>query len=244
MRKGVSVLSAVSLGFAACGGSPELPPEDTMSVDLSDFDRAALVDPSRVDHWGAAALSVGVINLMVGVGLAPPIAVLKAAQAQDPVRDGDGWKWTFRHGAATATLRGREEASGTSWEMRIDGIVGLERFDDFVWYTGTHEAGRGQWIFHDQKGSELRLDWTRDDARHRTLSFEFTAGEHKGETLAYAIDGDDASVDWSFKDANKGRVAWSRATKAGSIKASKYEGHENEQACWDSTLHDAECTAP
>ncbi|MBN1207295.1 MAG: hypothetical protein JXB05_20595 [Myxococcaceae bacterium] len=253
MQRVLAFLVAVFL--VGCGAeAPELPPKESMTIDFKSLDSSSQglqpgqqsVDPGARTHWTQAALRVGILNLWVGVGLAPHVAVFHAAHSQAAKAQGDEWVWTYsvKNGTvdATATLTARMDGKASVWQMRIDGKVGAEQLSDFLWYEGRYEVSTGYWQLYNLEGKHIRIDWELNSPTDKELKFtDNTGGAEDGNFLTYKLAGDQASVSYDFKSNKKADISWSVSSKAGSILAADFAGHENQKACWDSQLFDVQC---
>lgn len=237
---------AVAL-LAGCEGAPPLPPMESMTVDFKSLDNSgALVDPTAKTHWTQAAARVGLLNLWVGVGLAAPVAVFHGAHSQKAKAQGDHWLWTYTvknaNVDATASLTARMDGNASVWEMRVTGRVGQQQLDDFLWYDGRYEVSTGYWQLYDQAGKLVKIDWTVNSPTDKQLKFTNNTGlADDGNFLDYKLAGDAASVTYDFKAPKVAEINWSVSTKAGSILAQDYTGHENQKACWNNNLFDVDC---
>ncbi len=262
-RMMVMVVAATLLasGLTGCAqDGPELPPAESMSMDISAFSGNAKSDaPGLKTHFNAAALRVWWLNTSLVLHLAVPRLVLAAALSA-PAEFADGvWTWSFdaKHGAKSvnATLAGRfeskEETGDTlELEMRVTCTHCKVPTDDFLWYTGTFELGKrkGHWqlfnpeIKQDDK-TFVRIDWEVTDTTHRTLTFtnKRTDGhEDAGDIIAYKRDGDSLSV--TVHDESK-KLDYSAeidvATNIGWLKVPDF--NKGEKACWDGERKNVAC---
>lgn len=246
MRTGIAVMIFAFL--VGCGRPPELPPKESMTVDFQSIQASgAIVDPAAKTHWTQAAVRVGLLNLWVGLGLAPHVGVFHAAHSQRPRAEDDRWVWSYTvkdaNVDATATLSARMDGNASVWEMRVNGKVGAQTLSDFLWYDGRYEVSSGHWqIYNHPSGNLIRIDWKVNSPTDKELRFtNNTGGIDDGDSLVYKLAGDAASVSYDFQQNQKADIAWSVSTKAGYILAADYVDHENEKACWNTNLFDTVC---
>jgi hypothetical protein len=264
MRNSLFVLAFAVLLSTGCGNNaPTLPPEESMAVSLSSLSGSSTADDAGVTldagttadggvttgthkNWTNAAVRVGLLDAWVVLGLAPEVAVFHAARSQHPKAQGKQWVWTssvndgFTN--ATATLTAELDGTASVWTMTIDGRVGAEQFSKFLWYEGRAEVSTGYWQIYNKAGKLVRIDWTVNAPADRQLKFtNNTGGADDGAWLQYKLLSDAASVSYDFKTTKKADIDWSVATRAGSMTAADYAGHENQKVCWDGQLFDATC---
>jgi hypothetical protein len=243
LELGLGVMLLVGCGRAA----PELPPKDSMVISFKGVDSSGMaIDPNAKTHWTQAAVRVGLLNLWIGLGLAPEVALFHAAHQQEPKVVGKKWVWTYavknEHVDATATLSAEMDGKASVWEMRVTGTVGAEKLTDFLWYDGRYEVSTGHWQIYDKTGKLVRIDWTVNAPTDKQLKFtNNTGGADDGAFVTYQMKDDAASVSYDLKQNRKADIAWSVASKSGSILAADYVGHVNEKACWNTTQNDAPC---
>ncbi|MFZ5470664.1 MAG: hypothetical protein ACOZIN_14625 [Myxococcota bacterium] len=246
MRFGILAMAVAVL--VACGDpAPPLPPKDSMTVDFSAMDNSgALIDPNAKTHWTQAAVRVGILNLWIGLGLTPEVAVFHAAFSQKPKATKEGWEWSYSvknlQVDATATLSAKMDGKASVWEMRVNGKVGNEQLTNFLWYDGRYEVSTGHWQIYNQAGKLVRIDWTVNSPTDKQLKFTNNTGTaDDGAFVDYKLLADAASVSYDLKQNKQADIAWSVSTKVGSITAADYTGHENQKACWNAQLFDAAC---
>jgi hypothetical protein len=242
MRRTILSIALVAL-LGACGGTaPALPPKSSMTVDFSKMKKDALTSQS---NWLAGVFRVGLLDLWVGAGLAPEVATFAAAYDQEPKLVGGNWEWSYAVNEglvnATATLTGKVTAGSVAWEMRINGMVGTQQFNDFLWFDGTSQATSGFWQLYSLTGKLVRIDWNVTSAATDLKFTDNTGTATDGHTLDYNVAGDLATVTYDLTAPSKGVVSWSISTAAGYVDAADYTGHENVKECWDNLLNDTTC---
>jgi hypothetical protein len=253
--------SAILLALVAAGCSdpvdfgdpPDLPAAESMEFDLAFFNSGGSPAPARAPaavagtNWITAAASVAVANLAVVIHTIVPVAVWRAAVANEPVFEDGQWHWRFSHhdGAHNyeGDLAGFIEDEELIAQMRVSAsTLGL---DDFLWYVGTAPVGgtTGTWEFFDPASPSTvvgMITWSHPGTAVWTVSFEAMAGANDGDVLTYEVEGAARSV--SFNDVSEGTTAlveWNATTHAGSITAPGFNG--GVKSCWDATLANTTC---
>jgi hypothetical protein len=242
------------------GEAPLLPPDESMTLDLSLFGGDKLEAPvipsipgARL-NFTAAATTALVINTLVVAHLSVPVAVFTAAKRTIPVKqDDDSWLWSYSRTIGletfTANLTGKRENDTIFWSMKISNTSSFRPLDNFEWYTGvsSRENGFGSWQFFnrdtpDQANPTYAIEWNveRGVKRERTFTNQEAGSSYFGNVVRYAVEGDMTSI--SFTEAAKDSttiIEWSRSTGAGSITSPEYK--QGEKACWDTDKQDAAC---
>jgi len=176
-------------------GAPALPPDESMTVDLSAFnDGQALVpeipvagdavhqSPGNValvagDNYTNAAARALTINAAIASALAFPAGLFSLAKDTAPVKQSDGsWVWsysmTYDVFAVDSMLIGVPDGDKTYWTMMVAVDNPILPITDFVWYTGmsTESNTSGSWKFNDmyaptEQLPTVKLDWSVDVLR-------------------------------------------------------------------------------
>lgn len=261
----IAALAATMIACQATEEGPELPPQESMNMDISAFSAGAKTD--KADETGSkknfnqAALRVGWLNTSIVLALASPRLIFAAALSTEPTFADGKWTWSFSTGGAaqrfSATLTGwfegqAKEGTTLELEMRV-GCTGANcklKETNFLWYTGHFELGKrtGFWQFYnpdittDDK-TFVHIDWQVTDASHKTLTFtnKRTDGHaDAGDIIAYKREGDLLSVNvHDASDSLDYSAEIDVHTGAGWLKVPKYNG--GAKACWDGSHDDAAC---
>lgn len=247
--------SLIAIGVAAtmavaCGGPPDLPPADTMEFDLFKQDPAAngltSADQSTT-NVAIAGAAVWLVSTTVWLALVVPRATFAGTIATKATQDGDEWVWTktFALIGWESELRARTEGGSVLTEMYLTDLrAGRTGVEDFLWYTGEHQPGSGQWLFYDPavtSGAVLQIDWARNAADDKDLVFTNinpdAATTKQGDSLSYGLHSTTASM--AIHDEREGNddsggpidfaVEWDTVTGAG-----KYTDKDANEHCWDS----------
>lgn len=238
----------VSVAMIGCSQPPELPPEDSMELPAF-LEGAESNNPSATtDNVSAAALAVGGVTVVLNLYLAAPRAMFIGTLQADPYQDGNEWVWerTYPLLGVSGQLRGSVDES-----LNVSMIVNGERegidLDNFVWYTGVHNARDGQWLLYApeyQSGPVISVDWDRQSAVDKTVVFtNVTSGEAgSGDSLTYDLL--DTTATFQIYDADDGTgapatftVQWDVVDGSGIM---TYDGVDY---CWD-TLENGQVDIP
>ncbi|NUO83531.1 hypothetical protein HUU05_25945 [candidate division KSB1 bacterium] len=265
----VAALIAVHMLMTACDKNPAspdnkqqptLPPQSSMTMDLSDFNQALSKGQAETSAIGqnfvTARLTVATINLAVATILSVPTLTFVAAISQQPVLKEDGkfhWIFNVNDGPKTfkADLAGWIDVPATEavFEMRISTTGVTPALTNFLWYEGRAKLDNktGYWEVYDALRPAsaikvLRIDWQVADQTHANL--ELTAIEQGvatyGDKVTYNTNGADRTVmNYDASENTAVTIDWDAVTKAGSITAPSYK--DGEKACWDSQLNDVAC---
>jgi hypothetical protein len=179
-RSSTLVLAAmVLLGIQACSGddpaapaskAPRIPPQSTMSIDLSffnpaQFDRALIRQgelPPVVqtgtgkDNFINAAVRALYIQLTFWAALEPPVSAFSLAVHSVPQPQEDGsWLWTYvfvdHQIEYSIFLYGLDAGDHTVWRMEVSTNNPDMPLDHFVWFSGEamKDYSSGYWQFYE-----------------------------------------------------------------------------------------------
>jgi len=245
------------------GEAPPLPPDDSMTMDLSAFGGDKLGAPiipnipGTQSSFNTAAATVIIANTTIVAALATPAAVFTVAKSSTPVeQDDSSWLWSYSKMVGlqtfTANLTAKEEGDKTSWSMKISSDSILMPLDNFEWYTGTSSKDNvsGSWQFFDatkpdEASPAIAIKWQVSvslEGLESDLTFtnQKADSEHVGDVLDYSVEGGIASI--SFTEAAEditSIIEWDLKTSAGSITAPFYS--DGEKACWDEDKQNVDC---
>ena len=242
-------------------GAPPLPPDESMTVDLSLFDEKVLGSPVAAPvlsskHYMTAATAAAGISSAVVASISLPAALFRSAKGGEPEQQNDGsWLWTFSQQIEsftfTARLTGTTEGNTTVWSMKVSSDMPIYPVEDFEWYTGTTVETNtlGSWQLYDvstpkQRNPTVKVDWSvavlKLEANLTLENVDKRSNKYQGDTLEYETDM--KTVSMLFKDASENRasrITWDVATGAGSIAAPGY--NNGEEGCWDAQKQDVQC---
>lgn len=234
--------------------APELPPEGAfVMADLS----GDTTSKGLYGNFGYAALNVAVWTTITNVGMAVPVAAYKMALTQEPVHvSGNKWVWEYQVGVGlvivktyTVQLYGETFDDRVEWELHVS-FNG--EFDDFIWYTGTHniEATAGEWIIYKSPSENhefVKVDWTRNkDDGTGTIKYTNIEPENveNGGYIYYGND-QDGTFNSFFDIFNKGdnnliEIDYNTHTHVGRVKSEFWFFDENWH-CWNEQFRDDFC---
>ena len=244
------------------GNPPQLPPKESMAIDLSLFTNsqgAAKAGEMQVAgaNFNNAAFRVLVINTVVAASLLVPVAVFAVAASQTPTFGADGkfhWIYSVQHGGQTfeADLAGWLDvpAGQSVWEMYISSPTHQPPLNKFLWYSGraNFDATSGYWEFFDDNTPTagvkvLRIDWQVAAEDNATLNFRVVKPNvpETGDELTYLVAGAGRTITAFDQSANTTlEITWDAQTGAGYLIAPDY--NNGEKACWDANRDDVACT--
>ncbi len=243
-------------------GAPPLPPDESMTVDLSIFDEeldGGIRAPAAATYlnFGNAAVRVASINAALAAAVAPPATLFAAARLYEPTPQSDGsWVWSYsvdiEYVTFTASLTGMMEGDETRWSMVVSANAPLRPVASFLWYQGvcTEMNTSGTWEFFDittptEQNPTATVEWTADvdnKTAHLLLKNVDTRPDAKytGDILDYTVGSEIASI--IYADASESEVwsiTWGTETGEGSLRVPEYNG--GEKACWNNLKQDVTC---
>ena len=171
-------------------GAPALPPDESMTVDLSAFNDGeamlpeiptsdgeaqagpGVTPPISGENFNNAAARVATINAAVASALAFPAGLFQMAKDTDPIKQDDGswlWNYSMTHEifAVDARLTGVPDGDKTYWSMKMSVENPMMPIENFEWYTGmtTETNTSGSWQFFDmftpgELNTTVKIDWS------------------------------------------------------------------------------------
>jgi len=234
--------------------APEIPPIGTMTADISFFNdnnqSLQKTSDAQSNHFAQAVLRVGIINLVVLVGSAIPVAATAAAFSVEPVLQEDGkfhWLKTLPNFKTDLELTAQVNPGTIDWEMLVTRET--PPLDNFRWYEGQNQIDgkTGQWIFYDDKQPEenvqtVRVDWdyTDENQRELTITNVKTGDPYNGNWIKYKVDGDDVTlIYYDASDDAQVEISWNRADKTGYLIDPAY--NDGNKSCWDAQKVNVDC---
>jgi len=245
--------------FTSCkknnGDPPELPPQESMLIDFSNFTsqtKSAIgiseLKGTNNSNWEFAALVAMKWKYILTTTLAIPVSSFKLAIDQDPVFvDNKTWQWSYSVTPADVTykarLTGQIGSTDVTWKMYIT-KEGSSGFAEFLWFEGTSklDGTGGQWIFNHSSASPeavLQIDWTKSGTAIGTITYTYLKNDSfKTSYIEYGLTTNTLNAyytihyynDAVFSDVN---VEWNTTTKNGRVKCLEYLG-DTEWHAWDS----------
>ena len=212
-----------------------LPPQD--SVELPAFFDGNSGAVTATPNLAAAKTSVGLVTLAINLALIIPKATFWATVTSGASKDGDGWRWvrTFPLLGWESDLYGTFANGTIDLSMKMTGLnANNNTVVDFEWFTGSHQAGSGNWTFFDHnkptEGDVLTIDWQRASDTDKTLTFTNVDSTSNGfnDSIVYNLDGTTASMTINDTDVGTFSVEWD--TVEGSGKLTRVT---SEELCWD-----------
>lgn len=237
------------------GEPPVLPPQESMTIDFSNFatfkkssDMPVGQKGTENSNWEFAASVAGIWNLVITTTLAVPIAAFKLAVSQTPVYISEkNWQWSYSATVANVTYKARLTgligASDIKWKMYITN-EGTGGFAEFLWFEGTSkpDGKGGQWIFYESsqsQGALLQIDWTKTGSTVGSVKYTLVKNDaYQTSYIEYGLTTGTLNAFYNihyfnglkFSDVN---VEWNTTTNNGRVKSLDYLGDTN-WYCWDS----------
>jgi hypothetical protein len=248
MQKTILWMSALAF-LPACGTdateeleAPSLPPEDSMVLPkMPDPDSpGALVMGTELDrNVRFARTTVGLVTFTLRAGLLTPQIFFADALRGTPHRDGDDWVWNKSYPLLgyDSELRGNLSDGVLTVAMIVNGTLPrTEHVEDFVWFSGEHEAGSGTWhLFKPEGDVQIDIDWERNSATDKTVTFTNVTPsvDATGDSVTYDLDGTAATFTiHDAKDSTEAvaefTVTWDTATGEG-----RFDHTTGTTCCWD-----------
>lgn len=251
------------------GSPPALPPEESMTIDFSNFesgkksgDQVSLPKGVENSNWDFAAMVAGYFRLVIIGTLAVPVYSFTLAVDQAPAYvDDKTWQWSYTATLLNVTykarLTGQIRASDVQWKMYIT-REGTGGFPEFVWFEGTSllDGTGGRWTLnHSSQFKEplLQIDWTRTGTTVTSVKFTYVrtlndnrvADPFKNSSIEY---GRLTGTYNSYYEINyfnglkfsAMRVEWNSTTRNGRVQCLDFFGNNNWN-CWDGNLVNITC---
>jgi hypothetical protein len=238
---------------------PEIPPESTFVMDFSDFETGGepttrVAQPAPGLNWGFAALTVGVWDVILTVGMAVPVAAFVESFQHEPQQLEDGtWEWAYSFRVLgvqhTAKLHALAEGGDINWTM----LISKEgAYTDFEWYTGVSNlvGTEGMWILNrDPSDPEpfVQIDWTRSsDGQTGTLQYtNIVPGASQNGSYVQGSISDNEPYDAIFQlfdqaAENLTEIEWNLTTEDGRVQDERHF-EDTGWHCWDEELQNVDC---
>ncbi|MCX6325607.1 MAG: hypothetical protein NT144_02985 [Bacteroidia bacterium] len=190
----LTLILIFTAGFlASCnkdkGDPPVLPPQETMTIDFSNFasqkKSADLIYDQKGtnnSNWDFAAKRAGDWRTIIVNTLAVPVASFILAIDRTPVYlEEKTWQWSFSITVSPATykarLTGLIRASDVLWKMYITNEA-TDGFSEFLWFEGTSslDGTGGQWTLNHSstyKEPLLQIAWTKSGTTIGTVKYTY-----------------------------------------------------------------------
>lgn len=224
------------------GEPPVLPPQESMTIDFSNF--ATLkksADPlydqkgAENSNWEFAAVVAGVWKQIINTTLIVPVTAFKLAISQTPVYlDTKTWQWSFNVTVANVTykarLTGQIRTSDVLWKMYIKEGTSVT---EFLWFEGTSnlDGKAGQWILNQSSqipGALIQIDWTKTGTSIASIKYTYIKNDSfKTSYIEYGLTTSSLNAYYTvhyynglkFSDVN---IEWNTTTHNGRVKSLDY----------------------
>lgn len=266
----IAALLAISMGLSACGDStgtndqtpPDLPPQESMSTDMSTFDQGPQkqnlnTQQAGFENFTRAAFEAAAFKVILNANLFIPRAIFKAATKVDPEGGNNGeWNWNYsvdtNDKVFKASLTGQKDkdAGRSTWQMHITNNQTEPALDNFLLFEGQAQLDgtSGYWIYYDwtqpdQQTKISRLDWSNksENALDLTLKVLSNRNNNINDVIEYQVS--DSTKTVTYTDASKSseiKIHWNSETHAGYLIDPDY--NNGNKACWDSNFQNVACT--
>ena len=251
--------------FSGCkkdkGDPPILPPQESMSMDFTNFtsgkkslDVTATTQGTANSNWEFAAVVVSVWRVLMTTTLAVPVASFKLASGSTPVYLKDKmWQWTYNSVTLAgvsynARLTGEIGATDVVWKMYIS-RTGVGAYSEFLWYQGTSKLNgtSGQWILNQSQTVQdpvLQIDWTKSGDAIGSVKYTYikNADQFNTSYIEYGLTSNTLDAYFTvhyyngvkFSDVN---IEWSTSLKNGRAKSADYLGDDNWYCCDENRIN-------
>jgi hypothetical protein len=251
------------------GNPPNLPPEESMTIDFSNFesgkksaDQVSLPKGVENSNWEFAALVAGYFRVLVAGTLVVPVYSFKLAVDKVPAYlDDKTWQWSYSASLLSVTyktrLTGQIRTTNVLWKMYIT-REGTGGFPEFLWFEGTSKLNGtgGQWTLnHSSQYKEplLQIDWTRSGTAMGTIKYTYVRTLNDNRIadpfkLSYIEYGKTTGTYNSYYNIHyynglafsDMNVEWNSTTHNGRVKCFAFFGDSN-WYCWDGNLVNITC---
>ena len=263
----ILILSSVLFTFCKKnkGDSPVLPPQESMSIDFSNFDtqsKSALdsygLKGTENSNWDFAAGVATVWKLIINTTLIVPVTTFKLAAKEVPAYvSAKNWQWSYTADVAGVTYKARLTgligATDVTWKMYIT-KEGTGSFTDFLWFEGTSklDGSSGLWTLYQSPqvpAAMLQIDWTASGASIASIKYTFikSGDPFLNSYIEYAFTTGALNAYYTihyynpailkFSDVN---IEWNTTTLNGRVKSIDYL-NDIGWHCWDSNKINIKC---
>lgn len=239
------MLSVISCDKEPVDQKPQLPPVESLMMDFSDFDEQPAVSKGSVStyqNFTRAYLSVGIVNLSLGVVSALPVAAYAHALQHEAEYMGDNnWEWSYNfmlNGVNYSAILTAHRISNEEFtvDMTIaDGEQSVKWFDGVVRYDHTS----ADWtIYRDGSIPVLAIAWNKDfETEAADLTYTYIEPD-QAESGSYVmweyIPGADFDSEYTVSlAAGQTSIQWNTTSISGRIKEPAFFG-DDAWHCWDS----------
>lgn len=220
---------------------PEPPPAAAFDADFTFFETRTPAPGGSTSNWSQALQTVGLARSEMEV-LHVPEALVRAATAGQPTRDGNQWLWPLATSVDTEPYEGELRSTlfggHYQWNLIVSAPDHSPQLTSYLWAQGLSVPGgqEGFWALGDVATASdsivARVSWVRNT--EDGVNFGFSAADTAGWTYERSQAAN--TLTYYVFSAPEYRVTWSPATGTGSTWTSA-----TGQACWNEDLHDVAC---
>ncbi|PAU93059.1 hypothetical protein CK503_14160 [Aliifodinibius salipaludis] len=236
---------------------PEVPPANSMAMDLSIFDSSGSNSGTtdNQENYQEAAQTISDIQAMMNRNINPSLDLLKQADTTEAEQlNSTKWEWKFTNDEQEGRLiyevrlvAERESNDEVKWDIFLSSSV-LQNEKHFISGTSNKEVTEGVWTYHGfgragQPSQELaELDWQMTQNQDIEVEFTIVAdNSFSGSKVNYNTEGSTRVI--KLNNVNSEGVVtieFNKDTNAGYIKSPDY--NNGEKACWDSDFNNIDCS--
>lgn len=240
---------------------PQLPPLESMDVDLSAFEEESgnksanfTAENESYTHFLNATFRAMIVRGVVNSSLAIPKALLEAAENIEPELSDDGeWTWSYSKDANGNNFEAELIATANDndqviWQMYVTSSA--LNIDNALLFEGEvlTDGSSGNWTYFallgDEAGSETsNVTWTVESEDQVDLRLEVLSDRNGnlGDYIEYTFDSPiKRAVYYNAAEDETAEIEWNIETLEGYIIAPNY--NNGEQACWNSNFQNVECS--
>ncbi|MEZ4886417.1 MAG: hypothetical protein R3E32_16900 [Chitinophagales bacterium] len=230
--------------------APTVPPTATMVMEIDD---AFLSKSASQEHFNAAAIQIGIWNVILAANLVVPVAAFSAITNELPTFEDGTWIWDKDFNVGLIGHNARLEATiagnNVNWKMYVSKD---NAYADFLWFTGTSVIGNksGQWILNFSPNNPttlLQIDWEVNNAGITQIRYTNIIPNHNdlGGFIEYGVIENNAPYDAFYTIYHTDGdfqvdIEWNRTTIEGRIQNPNQFG-DNAWHCWNSSLQSIDC---
>jgi len=246
------LLSCTDSTTNSSDSAPTVPSEQSMTIDLSDFNNDSQQKVKAGSNFNAAIFRAGIAKLIVDANLAIPKFLVASAQNKEAEEIAEGtYQWNYstqnNEGEFSVRLTADLDADDdVEWRFDITTDVTDPPLNGFVLFSGEadFDGTDGEWMYYDpnETGPVSSIEWDVDEDGSVDLDFSVLSDRNgnEGSEIDYDFDGTVKTlvyVDGTSEE--KTIIEFNTETKAGFIISPNY--NEGVKSCWDDNFDDIPC---
>ncbi|MBS0012186.1 MAG: hypothetical protein KFF49_12300 [Bacteroidales bacterium] len=237
------------------GEKPQLPPQESLLMDFSDFDERPDLKGkgTTYNNFVYSFLNVAFWHTVTTASLALPATAYVQLLNQNAMYLGDNsWQWsytvTYEQTVYVASLTSKRLSDE---EFSIELVIALESNPEagFKWIDGIVRYDHTSASYNVYKNAAspvkvIEIDWTYLELNTSSLTYTYVepGQDETGSSITF---GKDPSLEYNAwytisLSSETIEIEWDMATKAGRVRNQAYF-LDNEWHCWDASLVDIDC---